>query len=81
MKILIFSLVYYPNYVGGAEIAVKELTDRLGSDFEFHMITLVQKAIYQKKRLKCTCTSSRHGFDSFKIPFPFTACKKLVNLS
>ncbi|MCR4334674.1 MAG: glycosyltransferase family 4 protein [Patescibacteria group bacterium] len=39
-KILIFSLAYYPNFVGGAEIAVKEITDRLGNDFEFDMITL-----------------------------------------
>jgi glycosyltransferase involved in cell wall biosynthesis len=37
-KILIFSLAYYP-YVGGAEVAVKEITDRI-SDIEFHMLTL-----------------------------------------
>lgn len=37
-RILIFSLAYYPQ-VGGAEVALKELTDRLG-DFEFDMLTL-----------------------------------------
>ncbi len=37
-KILIFSLAYFPH-VGGAEIAVKEITDRI-PDVEFHMITL-----------------------------------------
>lgn len=37
-RILIFSLTYYP-VVGGAEVALKELTDRL-SDMEFDMITL-----------------------------------------
>jgi glycosyltransferase involved in cell wall biosynthesis len=37
-KILIFSLAYYPR-VGGAEVAIKEITDRI-SDIEFHMITL-----------------------------------------
>jgi glycosyltransferase involved in cell wall biosynthesis len=37
-KILIFSLAYYPH-VGGAEVAVKELTDRM-ADLEFHMVTL-----------------------------------------
>lgn len=37
-KILIFSLAYYPH-VGGAEVAVKELTDRM-LDLEFHMVTL-----------------------------------------
>ncbi|MBU1557862.1 glycosyltransferase [Patescibacteria group bacterium] len=38
-KILIFSTTYHP-FVGGAEVAVKEITDRLGEDFEFDMITL-----------------------------------------
>jgi glycosyltransferase involved in cell wall biosynthesis len=37
-RILIFSLAYHPH-VGGAEIAIKEITDRL-SDFEFHVVTL-----------------------------------------
>ena len=32
MRILIFSLVYYPRFVGGAEVAVKEITDRIGRD-------------------------------------------------
>ena len=36
-RILIFSTAYFP-LVGGAEVAVKEITDRL-SDFEFVMIT------------------------------------------
>lgn len=43
-KVLIFSLVYYPRFVGGAEVALKELTDRLGDDFEFDMITLRNQA-------------------------------------
>lgn len=39
-RILIFSLVYFP-FVGGAEVAIKEITDRLSTeDFEFDMITL-----------------------------------------
>ena len=37
-KILIFSLAYHP-FVGGAEVAIKEITDRLGTEFEFDMIT------------------------------------------
>ena len=36
-RILIFSTAYFP-LVGGAEIAVRELTDRL-PDFEFHLVT------------------------------------------
>lgn len=38
-KILIFSLVYLPKFVGGAEIAVQEITDRIDS-VSFDMITL-----------------------------------------
>ncbi|OGD32431.1 hypothetical protein A3C91_02215 [Candidatus Azambacteria bacterium RIFCSPHIGHO2_02_FULL_52_12] len=38
-KILIFSLSYYPRFVGGAEVAIKEKTDRI-RDIEFHMVTL-----------------------------------------
>ena len=37
-RLLIFSLAYYPH-VGGAEVALKEITDRI-SDIEFHMLTL-----------------------------------------
>ena len=37
-KIVIFSLAYYPH-VGGAEVALKEITDRI-ADIEFHMVTL-----------------------------------------
>ena len=41
-KILIFSLAYYPNFVSGAEAAIKEVTDRIEpSDIEFHMVTLL----------------------------------------
>ena len=37
-RVLIFSLAYYPH-VGGAEVAVKEITDRI-LDIEFHMVTM-----------------------------------------
>ncbi|MFZ3043615.1 MAG: glycosyltransferase [Minisyncoccia bacterium] len=40
-KIFIFSLAYYPNFVGGAEVAIKEITNRISpEEFEFHMVTL-----------------------------------------
>jgi teichuronic acid biosynthesis glycosyltransferase TuaC len=38
MKVLIFSLAYFPH-VGGAEVAIKEITERL-SETKFHLITL-----------------------------------------
>lgn len=37
-KILIFSLAYHPH-VGGAEVAIKEITDRI-EDIEFHLVTM-----------------------------------------
>ncbi len=41
MKILIFSLAYYPRFVAGAEVAIKEITDRISpSEIEFDMVTL-----------------------------------------
>ncbi len=40
-RILIFSLAYYPNFVGGAEVAIKEITDRIvPEEISFDMITL-----------------------------------------
>ncbi|MSU74859.1 glycosyltransferase family 1 protein [Candidatus Kaiserbacteria bacterium] len=39
-RILIFSLAYYPH-VGGAEVAIKEVTDRTSPDeIDFHMVTM-----------------------------------------
>lgn len=38
-RVLIFSLAYYPEFIGGAEVAIKEITDRIG-DVEFDMVTL-----------------------------------------
>jgi glycosyltransferase involved in cell wall biosynthesis len=37
-KVLIFSTAYFP-FVGGAEISVKEITDRLSNEFDFDLIT------------------------------------------
>lgn len=37
-KVLIVSLAYYPR-VGGAEVAIKEITDRI-HDIEWYMVTL-----------------------------------------
>jgi glycosyltransferase involved in cell wall biosynthesis len=39
-RILVFSLAYYPKPVGGAEVAIKEITDRiLPEEVEFHVVT------------------------------------------
>ena len=40
-RVLIFSLNYYPRFIGGAEVAIKEITDRIPDDeIEFHMVAL-----------------------------------------
>lgn len=39
-NILIFSLAYYPKNVGGAEVAIHKITDRISAeDIVFHMVT------------------------------------------
>lgn len=38
-RVLIFTLNYHP-FIGGAEVALRELTDRLGDEYEFHAIAL-----------------------------------------
>ncbi|MDD4332947.1 MAG: glycosyltransferase family 4 protein [Patescibacteria group bacterium] len=49
-RILIFSTAYYP-FVGGAEVAVKEITDRLGEDFEFDLIMARMKKLPKQEKI------------------------------
>ncbi len=40
-RVLIFSLAYYPHHVSGAEVAIKEITDRIDpSEIIFDLVTL-----------------------------------------
>jgi glycosyltransferase involved in cell wall biosynthesis len=40
-RVLIFSLNYYPRFIGGAELAIKEITDRIPpEEIEFHVLAL-----------------------------------------
>jgi len=40
-RVLIFALAYYPDAVGGAEVALKEITDRIASEeIVFDMVTI-----------------------------------------
>ncbi len=49
-RVLIFSLAYHPH-VGGAEVAIKEITDRI-PDLEFHIIThRFERALPAEERL------------------------------
>jgi len=93
-KILIFSTTYFP-FVGGAEIAVKEITDRV-SDIQFDMITLRFDSKLPKFEKKGNINIYRIGFtkksptgtDLLRFPlklnkflFPFFACCKACELN
>jgi glycosyltransferase involved in cell wall biosynthesis len=68
-RILIFSLAYHP-VVGGAEIAVKEITDRI-PDIEFDMVTKrFDKAHPEKERLG---NVNVYRIDTSKTLFPIEA--------
>lgn len=94
MKILVFSLVYYPRFIGGAEVAIKEITDRLDEN-EYHMITLRLDKRLPKVEKIGNITIHRIGFtgkceetaDSLKFPLklnkhllPFLGFLKAVSL-
>lgn len=62
-KILIFSMSYYPRFVGGAEVALREITDRLNpADFEFHLITLRYDNLLPKQEKIGNIIVHRIGF-------------------
>ncbi len=95
-KILIFSLTYYPNTVGGAEVAIKEITDRIDSkDIEFHMVCLRLDSALPKTEKIGNVLVHRIGFsrpnptaeDLKKFPlhlnkylYQFTAAFKAIRL-
>jgi glycosyltransferase involved in cell wall biosynthesis len=62
-RVLIFSLAYYPSFVSGAEVAIKEITDRISpSDIEFHLITLLFEKNAPRKENIDNVTVYRVGF-------------------
>lgn len=78
-KILIFSTAYYP-FIGGAEVAVKELTDRM-KNIQFYLITAKIKRKLLKYERISNVNVYRVGFgcklDKFLLPF-FGLFKALV---
>lgn len=61
-RILIFSMTYHP-FVGGAEVAIKEITDRIPKkDIEFHMVTLRFDKTYPKVEKVGNVLVHRIGF-------------------
>ncbi len=72
-RILIFSTAYYP-FVGGAEVAIKEITDRLGNDFDFDLITArLDKNLSAKEKVGSVNVYRIGGgnltFDKLLLPF------------
>lgn len=75
-KILIFSFAYIP-YVGGAEVAVQEITDRI-NDFHFDLITLrFDKNLPEAEKIGNTIVYRLKGT---KLLFPFISLFKALSL-
>jgi len=94
-KILIFSIAYFPH-IGGAEVAIKEITDRI-SDFSWDMVTLnidtkrnKEKRNKEIKKLRDANTTNAklekvgninvYRISCSKILFPFYAYRKAKEL-
>src|SRR3989344_1564632 len=72
-RILIFSTAYYP-FVGGAEVAIKEITDRLKLDFDFDLITArLQKDLVSFEKIGAVNVyrlgSGNKTLDKILLPF------------
>lgn len=62
-RILIFSLAYYPKHVGGAEVAIKEITDRIDpQEIKFDMVCLRFDSTLPKMETIGNVTVHRIGF-------------------
>ncbi|HVV39376.1 MAG TPA: glycosyltransferase [Candidatus Paceibacterota bacterium] len=95
-RVLIFSLAYYPKFVGGDSVAIREITDRTNPDeLEFHMVTLRFDSTLPKVERVGNVLVHRIGFtrvnpnsaDLKKFPlhynkylFQFTAAFKAASL-
>ncbi len=79
-RILIFSVAYHP-FIGGAEIAVKEITDRI-SDVEFDMLTVDLDGKQKPIEKIGNVTIYRVGKGTLgKFLFPIRAFLKAVSLN
>lgn len=81
-RILIFSTAYFP-FVGGAEVAIKEITDRL-PDFEFMLITGRFNRAWPKVEKIGSVTVYRLGIGQSlidKLLLPFLGVLKIKQLN
>lgn len=80
--ILVFSLAYYPDNISGAEVAIKEITDRI-HDVELHLVTLRFKRSHATRERVGNVVVHRVGFGGLylsKILFPLLAALKARTL-
>lgn len=83
-RILIFSLSYFPRFVGGAEIAIKETTDRIpASDMEFVMVTLGDGSSPKEQQMGNVLVHRIFKSSGWphKLLFPFAAYLKAKKLN
>ncbi|MCL5795142.1 MAG: hypothetical protein M1338_02195 [Patescibacteria group bacterium] len=79
MKVLIFSLAYLP-FVGGAELAVKEITNLIG-DIDFDMVTVNLDGKQKTREQVGNINVYRIGKGkASKYAFPFSAYRFAQNL-
>ncbi|QQG46185.1 MAG: glycosyltransferase family 4 protein [Candidatus Niyogibacteria bacterium] len=82
-KILIFSTAYLP-FIGGAELAIKEITDRLGGEFDFILFTArFSRALPAREKIGAV-EVHRLGFglsfDKYLLPIlGYLKAKKIIN--
>ena len=81
-RILIFSTAYYP-FVGGAEVAISEITSRLAGEFQFEMITARLDAKLAKEEKGGDGLVHRLGFRSNldKLLVPFLGALKVAEVN
>ena len=63
-KVLIVSMAYFPRFVGGAEVAIKEITDRLSDEYEFHLVTLRYDSTLPRESKEGNVYVHRIGFST-----------------
>ncbi len=82
-RVLIFSLAYYPH-VGGAEVAIKEVTDRIDpKEIEFHMVTMRFSVLEKREEKIGNVFVHRIGSSNgrlSKLFFQYTAARKAAAL-
>lgn len=70
-KIFVFTTSYFP-FIGGAEVAIREIASRLCGEFDFYIICARQKRELSKKEIRPEGTVIRLGlgnkFDKWLLP-------------